>query len=374
MPSLKPYFVRMVLFMAVILGLIGVLHSTLSRIFYHSPAINAVIFGIFFVGAGWAFWQMLRLNREQDWLLGLEKGLNKPFTPRLLQPLALTVKEPSYTGTLPTLAARSLLVSIEERLDETRDVNRYLMGLLVFLGLLGTFWGLSQTIGSIANVIGGLDISGAKVEEAFQTMKLGLQSPLAGMGTAFSCSMFGLAGSLIIGFLDLQYGKAASAFYRNLEDKIATITRHSATEGGSYSGPAYNQGLLEQTVESMASVVGMMRQGEDNRTSLVKSLNLFSEKLSQIGDQMASHQAIMKKIAQNHIDLQENLMQVVKASYNTENQETVKNTLRNIELTSAKLLEEMVEGRSRTTHELRAEIRLVARTLSALANGQDIAA
>jgi hypothetical protein len=365
----------MAFFMAVVLGLIGILHNTLSRIFYHSPAINAVIFGVFFVGVGWAFLQMLRLNREQGWLLGLEKGLNKPFTPRLLQPLAITVKEPSYTGTLPTLAARSLLVSIEERLDETRDVNRYVMGLLVFLGLLGTFWGLSQTIGSIANVIGGLDISGAKVEEAFQTMKMGLQSPLAGMGTAFSCSMFGLAGSLIVGFLDLQYGKAASAFYRNLEDKIATITRHStAAEGGAYSGPAYNQGLLEQTVESMASVVGLMRQGEDNRTSLVKSLNLFSEKLSHMADQMASHQIIMKKIAQNHIDLQENLMQVVKASHNTENQETVKNTLRTIELTSTKLLEEMVEGRNRTTQELRAEIRLVARTLSALANGQDIAA
>jgi hypothetical protein len=376
MVSSQRYFLRISLFVVLVLALVAMVHDSLLAIFRHNPTLNAVILGGFTFGLIWVFFQMIRLRKEEQWLSALEAGKIDSGTPQnlhLLKPLSLALNESSFSGTFSTITTRSILVSIEERLDITRDINRYLMGLLVFLGLLGTFWGLSQTIGSIANVIGGLNIGGEKVQDAFETMKMGLQSPLVGMGTAFSCSMFGLAGSLIIGFLDLQYGKALNSFYHSIEEKMALITR-SGFGDASHSGPAYSQGLLEQTVEALSSLQGHMKQGEDNRSSMVKAINIFSDKLSQMAEQMTAHQVIMKKIAQNHIDLQENLMQLVKTNNQAEQTENLIRLLRSLEGTSTKMLEEMVEGRTRSTAELKNEIRLVARTLSALANGQEIAA
>jgi hypothetical protein len=125
---------------------------------------------------------------------------------------------------ISTQTMRSILDSIQMRLDEDRELSRYLVSLLIFLGLLGTFWGLLQTVTAVADTIRDLNVSSANTGVIFEDLKAGLAAPLGGMGTAFSSSLFGLSGSLILGFLDLQAGQAQNMFYNDLEDWLSTVT------------------------------------------------------------------------------------------------------------------------------------------------------
>eukprot|EP01037_Dinobryon_pediforme_P017170 gene17170-17363_t len=302
--------------------------------------------------------------RQRRWDLTLDNTIQVKLPEDKVED-ALARLDPSFNGTLSPITARSVLSSVENRLDETRD-----------LSLLGTFWGLSETIGAITGVINGIDMGSGDVKNAFSHLKEGLQSPLSGMGMAFSSSMFGLASSLIIGFLDLQNTKASSEFFHNLEDRLAINTKISGSSeaAATGSGPAYSMGLLEQTIESMANLQTQMRRSEDNRLSVIKSMQTLNEKLALMADQITAHQTVIKKIAQNQVDLQENIIQMSKNPAGGAHDEAIKHLLRNLDATSTKMLEELVEGRNRSTQELRTEIRVIARTLSAIANGQEIAA
>src|SRR6185436_15899547 len=178
-------------------------------------------------------------------------GLSVQRAPRLLAPLsAMLGDRQGGRLTLSAVATRSLLDSIRSRLDEGRDISRYMIGLLVFLGLLGTFWGLLETLSSIAGVIGGLGgVGGGDVNAFFAELKSGLQAPLGGMGTAFSSSMLGLAGSLILGFLDLQASQAQNRFYNELEEWLAGMTKVGAGpsigDGSEMTSvPAFLQALI----------------------------------------------------------------------------------------------------------------------------------
>jgi hypothetical protein len=316
------------------------------------------------------------LRQEQLWFEGYERGEERypgiP-TPRILLPLSLALGESHQKNQLSTIALRSILSSVEARLDETRDVSRYMIGLLIFLGLLGTFWGLSQTIGAIAGVITGLEVDAANVKDSFHGLKQGLQAPLMGMGTAFSTSMFGLAGSLVLGFLDLQVGKAAGSFYHNLEDHLIAVTKPTgdiAANAPAHSGPAYLHGLLEQTAECMAQLQNIMNRNEDNRSNVLQSLHVVGEKMSMLTEQMVSQQVLLKKMAQGHVDLQkqlENFTNLTSTPAFQGKDDGIKQYLRNLDATTLRLLEELIEGRARGIQELRGEIRLVARTISALA-------
>ncbi|MBY0282195.1 MAG: flagellar motor protein MotA [Alphaproteobacteria bacterium] len=379
MSYIHRYFLRMGIFLSLVLVTVGVLFIPLSRIFFHNFALNIVILSCVGLGVFLSFYKLHRLQQEQNWLdsyeLGKERFPNSPKA-KILAPLSILLSDPSFNGTLSPITARSVLSSVENRLDETRDLSRYLVGLLIFLGLLGTFWGLSETIGAITGVINGIDMGSGDVQNAFSHLKEGLQSPLSGMGMAFSSSMFGLASSLIIGFLDLQNTKASSEFFHNLEDRLAINTKiGGASEAvAAGSGPAYSMGLLEQTVESMANLQNQMRRSEDNRLSVIKSMQTLNEKLALLADQITAHQTVIKKIAQNQVDLQENIIQMAKNPAGGAHDEAIKHLLRNLDATSSKMLEELVEGRNRSTQELRTEIRVIARTLSAIANGQEVAA
>jgi len=255
-----------------------------------------------------------------------------------------------------------------------------MIGLLIFLGLLGTFWGLSQTIGAIAGVITGLEVDSTNVKDSFQTLKQGLQAPLTGMGTAFSTSMFGLAGSLVLGFLDLQVTKAAGSFYHNLEDHLTTLSKAtgdigSLTASNGHSGPAYIHSLLEQTAECMGQLQNIMHRNEDNRSNVLQSLHVVGEKMSMLTEQMVSQQVLLKKMAQGQVDLQkqlENFATLAATPAFNGSDDGIKQYLRNLDATTLRLLEELIEGRARGIQELRGEIRLVAKTISALAD-QDAA-
>ena len=200
----------------------------LRNSFLANPGLNALIIGVLLVGTVYAFRQVLRLYPEINWVNNFrisDPGITSDkTTPVLLAPMATMLKDRTGHLSLATGAMRSLLDSVASRLDEQRETTRYLVGLLVFLGLLGTFWGLLQTVSSVGATIGALDTNAGESTMLFDQLKEGLAGPLKGMGTAFSCSMFGLAGSLILGFLDLQAGHAQGRFYNELEDWLSGIT------------------------------------------------------------------------------------------------------------------------------------------------------
>lgn len=368
---------KMAIFTGCVLAAGVVLHQPLIYAFSHNIALNTTIFSIFTVGMTLCFWNVMRLYKEQKWLHSYERGQERfPGTPkaRILAPFALVMTDGRGHQSLSPILARSLLSSIEARLENMRDGTRYIVGLLIFMGLLGTFWGLSHTIGAIAGVISGIDLGAGDVKDAFLTLKQGLQSPLKGMGTAFSCSMFGLAGSLIVGFLDMQVGHLSTAFYNEVEERLTLLTRVSSVDAvdASHSGPAYLQGMLEQVAENMHALQGLLRTGEESRTSVIKVVQGVGERLSIMSEHMITHQQLLKKIAEHQLELQNALRQFQAAQHNQD--DPLRHHLRSMDATLAKLLEESINGRNRSTHDLQNEIRLVARTISALADGQEVAA
>jgi hypothetical protein len=192
-----------------------------------NPGLNSVIIAALVIGIVLAFRQVFRLFPEIRWVNTFrvaEPGIEVERAPVLLAPMATLLGDRIGRTAISTQTMRSILDSIQMRLDEDRDLGRYLTSLLIFLGLLGTFWGLLQTVGAVANTIQTLDVSSNNTGVIFEDLKAGLAAPLSGMGTAFSSSLFGLAGSLVLGFLDLQAGQAQSKFYNDLEDWLSTVT------------------------------------------------------------------------------------------------------------------------------------------------------
>jgi hypothetical protein len=238
----KVYLVRMLVFMLVVTILAVVLFPHMKRAFMANPGLNGVIIGALLLGVIYAFRMVWRLWPEINWVNGfriVNPGLELTHTPKLLGPMATLFRDRPNRTVLSPLSMRSLLDSIASRLDEARDISRYLVGLLIFLGLLGTFWGLLETVTSVGDAIRSLDVSSAQSATVFEELKTGLEAPLSGMGLAFSSSLFGLAGSLILGFLELQASQAQNRFYNDLEDWLSTITDLQAGEGGSFAMPGH---------------------------------------------------------------------------------------------------------------------------------------
>lgn len=379
--SLRSYYFRMTLFIGCIAGLAVLLQHPLISAFKNNLALNGLITAVLVFGVVLAFYNLSQLQKDVSWLDAYDAGKDHlPGVPKpnVLAPLAVLLRENTAISSLNATTTRTLLNAIEGRLESFRDVARYLIGLLIFLGLLGTFWGLTQTISAIAGVIHGMDVAGGDFAQAFKDLKSGLQSPLAGMGTAFSCSLLGLSGSLILGFLDLQWSKASTRFYQMIEERLATVTRISGSNDTetTHSGPAYGIGLFEQAVEGMNQLQTLIKRGEENRTSIVKSLQTLSEKVSLLGDQLSLNQAVVKKMTDQQDALTQSLLGLAKTleAANVSDDEGFKTHLRNIDVTLHQLLEESIEGRNRLSTDVRNEIRLVARTISALADGQEVAA
>jgi hypothetical protein len=208
--SPQVFLLSMLIFLAIAGFIAAILYRQISSAFSTNPGLNGLILGVLVVGILLAFAQVVRLFREIRWVNSFRAGAPSS-EPVLLAPMKALLSRSSAMS-LSTNTMRSILDSIANRLDETRDITRYLIGLLVFLGLLGTFWGLLATIGSIGETIRSLDPGSGDANDVLNALKSGLSAPLSGMGTAFSSSLFGLAGSLIVGFLDLQAGRAQNRF------------------------------------------------------------------------------------------------------------------------------------------------------------------
>ncbi|MGP0092793.1 MAG: flagellar motor protein MotA [Xanthobacteraceae bacterium] len=216
------FLIGMVTFLALVAFVVLALYQPVDLAFNANPGLNRLIIGVLVIGSLFAFRQVFRLFREIYWVNSLKspEAYARARPPKLLAPMATLLNAGAGERGLSTTTTRAILDSIGTRLDEGRELNRYLVGLLVFLGLLGTFWGLLQTVHSISGVIEAMK-TGSDTATMFDDLKSGLSAPIAGMSVSFTSSLFGLAGSLILGFLDLQAGQAQNRFYTELEDFLA---------------------------------------------------------------------------------------------------------------------------------------------------------
>jgi len=244
--SPRIFLVRIVIFVLLCAALAAVLYKQILAAFLNNPGLNGVIFGVLAIGIILAIRQIARLFPEVEWVNSFrlsDPGLAVSRPPTLLAPMAALLGDRMGRMAISQATMRSILDSIGTRLDEARDTARYLTGLLVFLGLLGTFWGLLETVSSIGGVISSLQV-GPDTGSVFEEMKTGLAAPLAGMGISFSSSLFGLAGSLVLGFLDLQASQAQTRFYTDLEDWLSTTVRD--LDSGMAPAPARPVTVMER--------------------------------------------------------------------------------------------------------------------------------
>ena len=340
------YLIRMLVFLVAVATVAGLLSDVLITAFDNNPVLNSLILLILLLGIGWNLNQVLRLRPEVTWLETYQTSRSRLAalpSPKLLAPMAsmLAMREgrhgDSRQVTLSATGMRSLLDGISSRLDESRELSRYMTGLLIFLGLLGTFWGLLKTVTSVSDVIGSMTLGNGDMNLMFDQLKTGLARPLAGMGTAFSASMYGLAGALVLGFLDLTAGQAQNRFFNELEEWLAGLTRLSSgiLSEGDGSVPVYVQALLEQTAENMET--------------------------------MRANQHLMLRIAEGQTALAPALQRLADMQGGDE---TSRAHLRNIDLYMQRMLLENEQGRSRATADLRNDLRLLTRTVAALAEPQ----
>jgi hypothetical protein len=370
------YLARMGIFIIAVAAAAAFIESPLERFFLGNPAVNGVILGILVAGIIYIFRQVLLLNPEVNWIENFRRNQASVSTermPRLLSPMATMLGDRRLGRvSLSAVGLRTLLDGIGARLDETRETSRYLIGLLVFLGLLGTFYGLLETVGSVSGVINGLT-GGGDPAHAFAELKNRLAAPLGGMSTAFSASLFGLAGSLVLGFLDLQAGLAQNRFYNDLEEWLSGFTRIGTGGGGTEYGetpvPAYIQALLEQTADSLENLQRIMTRGEEGRISANTNLQTLTDRLSLLTDQMRAEQTVLMRLAENQNTLRPVLQKLAEGGGHDSNllNDEARSHLRNIDVQLARLNEEVAQGRGAAVHEIRNEIRLIARTLAALA-------
>lgn len=379
------YIVRMSVFLLIVALACAALAPQLQEAFFGNAVLNGMILGVLLLGIVYIFRQVLVLRPEITWLEHLRRetsggvifpgALSGERPPRLLGPMAKMLGERHGRLTLSTLSMRTLLDGIQSRIEESHDISRYLIGLLIFLGLLGTFWGLLGTVSAVGDTIASL--SGAAGEPAglFEELKQGLNAPLAGMGTAFSSSLFGLAGSLVLGFLELQAGQAHNRFVNDLEEWLSGVTRLSGGGGvadGEQSVPAYIQALLEKTADSLEQLQRTIARGENERKSIDQNLLTLTERIGTLTDQMRNEQTVFSRL----VDTQTQMKAIMGQLADQEKpgngfDETTRTHIRNMDVRLEHLLSDLSAGREYAVQEIRGEIRLLTRTIAAMAEEVD---
>lgn len=397
------FLTRMILFL-VAGGVAGAfLYGTLIDAFLANPLLNGLILGVLLIGIFLNLRQVIMLKPETQWLVSFQERARESTEggeqgqggerseaamvsgngPRLLSPMARMLSESRSGGgkfTLSAQAMRTLLDGIASRLEESRDLARYFVGLSIFLGLLGTFWGLLGTVASVGDVIRNLSISGDDISLVFNDLKAGLEAPLDGMGTAFSSSLFGLAGSLVLGFLDLQAGQAQNAFYNDLEEWLSGMTRLSSGTGlseGEQGVSAYTEALLEQTAESMGELQRILGRSEESRIAANEHFATMNDKLGLLTELMKAEQQVLLKVAGNQKDLAPLLDKIgsLGETFSQPQQggmdDATKTHVRNIDQSLNRLVGELTSGRDQMVKDIRSEIKLLAKTVAASSGRPD---
>jgi len=291
--SPRIFLVRMLVFLILISLILFVIHQQIWTAFKANPPLNALIIGVLFIGILLAFRQVIRLFPEVAWVNNFrmaDPGITTQRAPVLLAPMAAILGERIGRMTISTVTMRSILDSIAVRLDEAREISRYMTGLLIFLGLLGTFWGLIETVGSVGGVINNMKVGG-DANQVFDSLREGLAAPLSGMGISFSSSLFGLAGSLVLGFLDLQMSQAQNRFHTELEDWLATTVQDMGSTPVAVAGGGQNvAGEMRVAVERLRETIA---EGGGNKAATTAMANL-AEAIQGLVNHMRTEQQMIR--------------------------------------------------------------------------------
>ena len=318
MTNPNTYAFRMIL-MLILVGLLAwFLFEPLKKAFDGNQALNGVILGTFFVGILFSFRQTFRLSKEANWLKFIKRtdtllpaNLIAKTKPILLAPVAAVLTEDRTEN--PSLSANSLstiLGGVSSRLDENREILRYMIGLLVFLGLLGTFWGLLQTISSVSSVINTLDVPGSESNEnIFNKILNGLNAPMDGMSTAFSSSLFGLGSSLILGFLDLQVGQANNRFFNEVEDWLSQMAIFTTSNDGG------NIALGEAAIENLAIVSKRAVKNENDNIRIAEKLNELNLALNRLIEKLDEEKNLKESLNELNVNVK-NILETDKMNSN----------------------------------------------------------
>src|SRR6516165_11260306 len=296
--SPRIFLVGMAAFLALVGFVVLILYKQITLAFSANPGLNGLILGVLAIGALFTFRQVIRLFREIRWvnsLTGPPTGGAAP-TPRLLAPMAVMLNAGAGARGLSTITTRAILDSIATRLDEGRELSRYLVGLLVFLGLLGTFWGLLETVHSISGVIDSMK-TGVDTKTMFDDLKTGLSMPIAGMSISFTASLFGLAGSLILGFLDLQAGQAQNRFYSEFEEFLASHVETAPVIEAAPEAPAMVQPAIEH--QRNAAAIATLAEGIQ---ALVGHMRTEQQQIRDWVDSQAAQQEDIGKLLRRLLD------------------------------------------------------------------------
>jgi hypothetical protein len=319
--SPRIFLVRMLVFLILCTLVVIVLNKQIWTAFLANPGLNALIIGVMFIGIALSFRQVIRLFPEVNWVNSFrlaDPGLAVERPPVLLAPMASILGDRIGRMAISQTTMRGILDSIAARLDEARDMSRYMTGLLVFLGLLGTFWGLIETMTSVSSVINSLK-PGGDAASTFEALKEGLAAPLSGMGISFSSSLFGLAGSLVLGFLGLQAGQAQNRFYTDLEDWLSTTVRdlggdREMSMGG--AAPAAMSGELKSTIDRLREAIS---EGGSSRGATTAMANL-AEAIQGLVHHMRTEQQMIRdwvdSQAEQHREIRRLLEMLVRENVN----------------------------------------------------------
>jgi hypothetical protein len=313
--SPQTFLWRMIVFLIIAAFVAAILYPQVHSAFMSNPGLNGLIIGVLVIGIAFVFRMVIRLFPEVHWVNSFrvaDPGLVLTKPPVLLAPMATMLRDRIGRMTLSAPAMRSILDSIAMRLDEARDLSRYLIGLLVFLGLLGTFWGLLETVSSVGRTIASLDAGATDTGVIFEDLKAGLQAPLAGMGTAFSSSLFGLAGSLVLGFLDLQASQAQNRFYNDLEDWLSTVTDLTPAElAGERESPDLSSlAAIEYSIEQLAR---SMADGGGPTRGATAAMAQLAEGIQALIQHMRAEQQMIREWVEAQADQQQDVKRVLSA-------------------------------------------------------------
>lgn len=369
------YSLHIIFFLLLILTLSVFIYDDISLFFAANPILNGVIIGTFLIGITLVFRQIHYLKRDTEWLKQQPIG-NEPLTYKnaisaksliFLKPLALYLDEDKQNQ--PHMPHNSLLDIVRSKLDESRDLFRYIIGLLVFLGLLGTFWGLLLTINSISDVISGLSASSSNFADIFDSLKKGLEAPISGMGTAFSSSLFGLSGSLVLGYVELQSYRAQNEFFNLVEEWLARVPektrRNISSQDLQQSSPEYTMALLEKTAENMDKLENITSRLEQDRISLDSELRQMIQIINKISSYLEKNMKLISTSIDEKADLQSSLKKLNNHLVQSSAFEKESGYNESLEKAIEHIVSEMEKGREKSIHDLRSDIKLLAKTISA---------
>jgi hypothetical protein len=318
--SPRIYLLRMLVFLVLAGLMVFILHRQILVAFFANPGLNAVIIGVLFIGIILAFRQVIRLFPEVSWVNSFrlaDPGLASGRSPVLLAPMAAILGDRLGRMGMSPQTMRGIMDSIATRLDEARDISRYLTGLLIFLGLLGTFWGLIDTVSSVGEVIKGLKVGG-DAGAMFDALKEGLAAPLGGMGISFSSSLFGLAGSLVLGFLDLQASQAQNHFYTDLEDWLATTVRDLGVEARPGTGAAAPvSGEIRSAIERLREAMLDARSDKSATTAMANLADAIQGLVNHMRTEQQMIRDWVDSQAEQHRDIRRLLEHLVRDTQRT---------------------------------------------------------